>query len=100
MSRYNDDGRILDTDKAARSWGETTYWDGSNHISRATGSQWEHETLYLSRKGNYWVEHVSQWQGSTPKGAIVSKQEAAEWLLKNNYNLPKDLKDYEEQISE
>jgi hypothetical protein len=68
MSKYRIENTIVDTDRAKKSWDEDTRWDGHNHISKATGSQWEHEKLYRSRKGRYYVEHTSQWQGSTAAG--------------------------------
>ncbi len=101
MSKYTmDDGRIVDTTKAKQSWDEDTRWNGNNHISCATGSQWEHETLYLSSKGRYYVEHTSQWQGSTPHAFYVSPSEAAHWLLANGESLPADLEHFAEQICE
>ena len=35
-------GSWFDLDKA-ESFEEETQWNGNNHISKATGSQWEHE---------------------------------------------------------
>jgi len=100
MARYKIDERIFDTEKAKAHWGEDTRWNGNNHISRATGSQWEHETLYLSAKGTYWVEHTSQWQGSTPSARILSYKEAATWLLDNGHELPDGLSHLADEISE
>ena len=37
-------GRWFDPEKAEK-WEEATRWTWQNHISRATGSQWEHEEL-------------------------------------------------------
>lgn len=101
MARYQmQDGTVIDTDNASKHWDEETRWNGNNHISVATGSQWEHETLYRSRKGRYYVEHTSQWQGSTPRAEWVSEQEAARWLLLNEHELPADLEKYESEVSE
>lgn len=101
MSRYvMDDSTIVETDNAKQHWDEDTRWNGNNHISVATGSQWEHETLYLSRKGHYYIEHVSQWQGSTPSARFVTEEEAAHWLVANGHELPDDLKQYAEAICE
>jgi hypothetical protein len=96
MARYTiEDGNgnqtVVDTDKASDHWDEATRWNGNNHISKATGSQWEHETLYCSSKGRYYVEHTSQWQGSTPSARFVSAKEAASWLLANEHELPGEL---------
>ncbi len=92
MATYKmDDGRVVSDDNAKQSWEEDAQWDGNNMISVATGSQWDHETLYCSRKGNYWLESTSQWQGSTPSARWVEPEEAAAWLLANNEELPADL---------
>jgi hypothetical protein len=95
-----EDGTIVNTDKARQSWEEDTRWDGRNHISLVTGSQFEHETLYLSAKGRYYVEHRSQWQGSTPSARWLEPAEAAAWLLLNNHDLPEDLQEAAEGVEE
>lgn len=101
MARYRmDDGTVIDTENAQTSWREDTYWDGHNHVSKATGSQWDHETLYRSRKGRYYIEHTSQWQGRRPHVEWVSREEAARWLLAQGEELPEDLKDLEDEIME
>ena len=82
-------GRWFDTDKA-KSWEEETRWNGNNHISKATGSQWEHETLYRTAGGIHVVEHTSQWQGSTPTVEEVSAEDAASWLSRNDYDDAED----------
>jgi hypothetical protein len=101
MSTYRmDDGTVVKTENAIKHWNEANRWDGNNHISKATGSQWNHETLYQSRKGRYWKECESQWQGSTPHAEWLSNHSAAQWLLANDHDLPADLADLECEISE
>ncbi len=101
MTKFKmDDGTVVDTENAQESWDEATEWDGNNHISKATGSQWNHETLYKSRKGRYYVEHSSQWQGSRPHVEWVSPEAAARWLILNNHELPDELQKYEDEVSE
>lgn len=95
-----ENGVILDTDKAKQRWSEETRWDGNNHISVNTGSQWDHETLFCSSKGTYYIEFWSQWQGSTPACRYVSDEDAATWLLHNDHELPEDLKKFEDAIVE
>ena len=86
MARYRmSDGMVVDTLKSSAMWREGTRWNGNNHISLATGSQWDHETLDRSRRGRYYVESESQWQGSTPSAEWVSNEEAARWLLGNEH---------------
>lgn len=101
MARYQmDDGTVVDTKNATDVWEEATEWDGRNHISKATGSQWEHQTLYRSRKGRYYVVHSSQWQGRRSHAEWVSNHEAARWLLANDEELPEELAKLEEEIAE
>lgn len=100
MSTYRIDGTIVKTENATAHWDEETRWDGHNHISLATRSQWDHEKLYRSRKGRYYVEHTSQWQGSTPSAEWVSNEEAARWLLLMEYEIPEDLKEAAEKVQE
>jgi len=84
MAIFRIDDRIVDTEKAKRSWDEATEWNGHNHISKATGQEFLHQTLYLSGKDRYYLVHSSQWQGSRdsvefigrgPGGGVV----AGEW---------------------
>ena len=75
------DGTVVKTENAARQWAERTDWNGRNHISRASGTEWDHQTLYRSRKGRYYIEHTSQWEGKLPRAEWVSDHEAARWLL-------------------
>ena len=101
MARHKmDGGTVVDTDNASRSWTEATRWNGNNHISVATGSQWEHQTLYRSRRGRYYLEHVSQWQGSTPSAEWISNRAAASWLLASEYDIPEELQSLADELSE
>lgn len=101
MSRYQmDDGTVVDTDNAKQSWNEATYWDGRNHISRATGSQWNHEALHKSRKGRYYLERYSQVQGTRASAEWISKRAAAAWLIANGHEVPADLASEAEDVSE
>lgn len=71
--------------KKAKSWEEGTNWNGNNHISLATGSQWEHEILYRTRGGIYVLHCWSQWQGSGESYEEISAEDAARWLSRNEY---------------
>ena len=77
-------GRWFDSDSAEQI-DEGTYWDGKNRISQATGSQWHHETLYLTAGGRYIVLSTSQWQGETDSVVEISAEKAAVWLSRNGY---------------
>ena len=101
MATYRtEDGTVVKTENAKQSWDEETRWDGSNSISIPTGSQWNHQKLHKSRKGRYWLECWSQWQGSTPHAEWISPQEATRWLIANGQELPEDLKKFEEDVCE
>lgn len=91
MRQVLDDGGWFDLDRAER-YEEDTYHDGHHSISRATGTQWEHETLHRTAGGQYVLRAWSQWQGSHDWWIRVSRQQAAEWLVRNRYEtLPDDL---------
>jgi hypothetical protein len=101
MTTYRmDDGTVVDTDRATTHWNEATFWDGHNHVSKATGSQWTHQTLYRSRKARYYVEHTSQWEGARSHVEWLSPQAAAQWLLHNDHELPEDLAPLRDEVSE
>lgn len=77
-------GRWFDS-KKAKSWKEETRWNGNNHVSLATGSQWDHEMLFRTAGGIYVLNHWSQWQGSRETYEEISAADAARWLSLNEY---------------
>lgn len=83
-------GRWFSPDSAAK-FSEATRWNGNNHISRATGSQWDHETLYYTKSGRWVLNHWSQWQGSLEKYTEITESEAVSWLVNNEYTEAGDL---------
>ncbi|OPX79243.1 MAG: hypothetical protein A4E45_00772 [Methanosaeta sp. PtaB.Bin039] len=83
------DNVVVDTDQAGHHWGENS--DGKTAIG-----QWDHVDLYRSRKGRFYIVHISQWQGVEE----ISPREAAIWLLKNGHDLPEDLAHHEEAVIE
>jgi hypothetical protein len=100
MAKYRIEGTIVDTENASMVFSEETRFDGRNQISVNTGQQWEHQRLYRSRKGRYYLESWSQWQGSTPHAEWISPQEAARWLILNEHKIPDDLQEFEDDVSE
>lgn len=76
-------GKWFDNDSAVR-FGEHTNWNGNNHISVNTGSQWGHEALYYTKSGNWVLNSWSDWQGSTEEYVIISESDAVRWLCVNN----------------
>jgi len=100
MAKFQVDKAIFDTEKAKANWSEASDWNGSNHISRATGSQWNHEDLYLSKKGRYYVVRSSNFQGSSDEMEILSPREAAVWLALNDHDMPDDLREVADEVVE
>lgn len=82
--RVLDDGRWFDSSKAEE-FEESTWFDGHNHISRATGDQWAHETLYRTAGGRWILHSWSQWQGSNESYEEISNEHAARWLVLNEH---------------
>ena len=78
------DGTVVDTDKASASWEE-----GFN--AEATGDQWNHQKLYKTRVGRYYIEYSPEMRGRKPYAERVSQLEAAHWLMYNKRELPEDL---------
>jgi hypothetical protein len=95
-----EDGTVVNTDKARQSWDEATYWNGHNHISKATGSQWNHETLYESRKGRFYKVWWSQYEGTASRAEWLDEHEAVRWLLHNEQEVPGGLQHLVEEVEE
>jgi len=93
MARFKqENGSLVDTDKAQEAWDEASDWNGKTHISRATGNLFLHETLYKFAKGRYYLVRFSQWLSPhNDHGKKISPEEAAKWLLLNEKELPEDL---------
>ncbi len=102
MDRYKmPDGIIVRPSNAVITWeGDTTHFDGNNHVSVHTGSQGRNQNLYKTKTGRYWLEHKSQWQGERSHAEWVSEKEAAAWLCFNNDALPEDLEQFREETEE
>ena len=89
------DGQWFDLD-AAEKFEEATWWNGSNQISEATGSQWEHEALYRTKSKRWVLNAWSQRQGHGETWEVIDDDSAARWLVKNGEDHP----DAAEQIAE
>lgn len=95
----DDSGKWFDGEKAVK-FEENTRWNGNNHISIATGSQWEHQSLYYTKSGNWVLHHWSQWQGSLDTYEEVDLGFASKWMTQNSCmddpqfnDLPEDVQD-------
>lgn len=62
---------------------ELGIWDGKNRISKATGSQWEHERLYFTRNGRWVLNEWSQ-QYVSDVYTTLTEQQAIRWLISQN----------------
>lgn len=80
----------FDADRAQH-FREDSYHDGRNFISKATGSQWEHQALYRTAKGAWVLNAWSQWQGSRETYCRIDEADAARWLVQNGHEPPKSL---------
>ena len=106
MARYRmSDGTVIDTKRSSAFWDEVRYSDGSNLVGKSSGSQWDYEILYRSRRGRFYIEHTSCMQGKLSRCEWVSNEEACRWLLTNDYDVrdddfPVDLKDLVDEIVE
>ena len=92
VRRWNGSTSKFDANKAL-CYCEARRWDGSNHISLATGSQWEHERLYRTSGAKWILKHWSA-QGETYEE--ITAAQAASWLVQNAY----DIKELATQIAE
>ena len=84
VSLTDGSGQWFDSEKA-ECYKENFYHDGRNFISKATGSQFEHETVYITKGGKFILNGWSNWQGSVETYKIISKEEAAEWFGKQGF---------------
>ena len=75
-------GKWFNSDSAVK-FDENTRWDGRNHISVSTGSQWNHEALYYTKSGNWVLNAWSQYQGSLETYEEIEQDEAIRWLCVN-----------------
>jgi hypothetical protein len=93
-----DEETLVDSNRAVEEWKQDYVFEGTNLVSRATGSQWRDETLYKSAQGRYWVEHYPRIDREIPYAYELSKREAARWILLNGGELPIDLQEYELEV--
>ena len=80
----NDGSEWFDIDKA-RQYREDTTFDGSNNISCATGSQWDHQALYLTASGRWVLNCWSQWAGTLDSWEEIDSESAVTWMIRNGH---------------
>lgn len=64
---------------------EDTRWDGNNHISIPTGSQWSHQWLFYTKAGRWVLNCFSNYQGSRETYEQVEESDAVAWLIQNDH---------------
>ena len=74
---------------------EDRNFDGRNHISVATGSQWDHESLYYTRSGKWVLHSFSDWQGALDTYEVIEESTAVSWLISNSHQ---DLNELPESV--
>lgn len=75
-------GRWFDESSAVK-FRETRRHNGNNWISRATGSQWNHEWLFYTRSGRWVLNCFSDYQGSLETYEEIDESDAIAWLICN-----------------
>lgn len=78
-------GRWFSTE-TAEYFKEDTYHDGHNWISKATGSQWEHEGLYRTAGGRFILKKWSDYRGTAATYEEINNDEAAKWFSTNGHD--------------
>ncbi len=80
-----DDSGKWFNEKTAIVFTENTWWNGNNHISCATGSQWNHEQLFYTKSGRWILNWWSQYQNSKETYEEISENAAIEWLISQEH---------------
>ena len=92
MTKYPiGNGTVIDTDEASASWEERVDLMG-------TGPEYNHQKLYKTRTGKYYIENFSDRKHQPSRVEWVSAKVAAGWLLKNGHELPEELWSIEEEL--
>lgn len=76
----------FDYEKATEKFVEWQEFDGNNHISVNTGSQWDHQQLILTAGGRWVLYHWAMVDGVLPHAEFVTDTEAARWLIRNKHD--------------
>ena len=100
MKHRMEDGIVVDTDAATGLWAEQRDFDGRNRYGRWSGDQWSWATLYRSKSGRYYLVTASSWQGGRDLAEWVTEDDAAAFMLANDYPVPPDLCDAGARVSD
>ena len=80
-----DDGRWFETEEA-KLYKNDTDWNGQNHVSVVTGSQFHHQWLYRTKSGLWILNCWSNYQNEIETYSEISEAEAEQWLLRNGHH--------------
>ena len=90
---YVGNGKWFDPDKA-EVFNESTWWNGNNHISKATGSQIHHQKLYKTAGKKWFLYEWSDYSKIGDSIEEVNHEFVANWMLKNEYtDFPVEIED-------
>ena len=70
---------------SAKYFKEDTWIEGGAFISRATGSQFEHQGLYITESNRFILNSWSNYSGNPETYVEISKSDAIDWLIVNNH---------------
>jgi hypothetical protein len=71
----------------ATKYDEQTHDNGNMIISLATGSSTNHERLYKSEAGNWFLQIFSSVKGINPATVQITIEEAVSWFCKQRFDL-------------
>lgn len=92
MTQYTIEGNIVDTERAAECWPDVMEKHTVGFVSRFTGSTYHRTTLYKSRRGRYYMVHTSKLAHEPGWAEWIGPERAAVFFLRNNFEMPEDLK--------
>lgn len=72
--------------ETATHYNEDTYYQGRNEVSRATGTPWDHETLYRTQHGRWVLNTWGDRQGTPEAWRYTDAATAKSWLLRNHHD--------------
>lgn len=94
------DGMIVNTKNARIIWEQAQDYDGKHLIGRCTRSNSAEQTLMKSRRGRYYVVRSHGPRDNQSSAEWVSHEEAVRWLTLNDYDVPEDLEDLLEKLTD
>lgn len=79
-------GLWFDPDKALLLIEGTTYWNGDNRISKSTGSQFRHESIYYTKSKQFVMHNWSDYQGPPDLYEKIDTDEVVVFIIKNEFD--------------